>query len=63
MSVLRPPHPEGAIACAHCCRDVGVPQSLLAENAALQLKRDSLKAQIQDARLRLNKAKPKRISD
>lgn len=55
-------NPEGAIACGHCCRDIGVPQSLLAEIAALQQKRNSLMAQIQEATLRL-KAKAKRISD
>lgn len=49
---------EGAMVCASCGRDVAVPQPLLDELQSLRRKRDSLLAQVHNARGRLeNKAK------
>jgi hypothetical protein len=48
-------HPEGALACASCARDIAIPAGLIAERDELVRKREILREELQTGRRELEK--------
>ena len=48
-------HPESALVCSSCARDIAIPASLVAERDELIRKRDILREELQTGRRELEK--------
>jgi hypothetical protein len=48
-------HPERALVCASCARDIAIPASLIAERDELLRKREALRDELQTGRRELEK--------